>query len=54
MQDHQEHHVTVTYAGPIGWTTGWMFTIGFAQLSVGKALLALALWPYFLGVQLSA
>ena len=32
------------------WCGGWMFTIGFAQLSFWKAVLAVIIWPYFLGV----
>jgi len=32
------------------WFGGWLFTIGFAQLGLWKALLALVIWPYFLGV----
>ncbi len=32
------------------WFGGWLFTIGLAQLGVGKALLALIIWPYFVGV----
>jgi hypothetical protein len=35
--------------GPI-WFIGWLFTIGFAHLSFGKAALGLLLWPYYLGV----
>ncbi len=34
--------------GPI-WTIGWLFTIGFADLSFVRALWALVLWPYYLG-----
>ena len=37
--------------GPL-WMIGWLFTIGFAGLSFGKGLLALALWPYYLGSML--
>ena len=37
--------------GPI-WTMGWLFTIGFCHLAFGKAVLAVALWPYYLGVML--
>lgn len=32
------------------WFGAWLFTIGFAQLSFGKGLLALVIWPYYLGV----
>lgn len=37
--------------GPI-WFIGWLFTIGFAHLGIAKGLLALLIWPYFLGVAL--
>jgi hypothetical protein len=38
-----------TVLGPL-WLIGWLFTIGYAQLSWWQALLALVIWPYFLGV----
>ena len=34
------------------WFIGWLFTIGFAKLTFGKGLLAIVLWPYFLGAAL--
>ena len=34
--------------GPI-WLIGWLFTLGYAQLVWWQAILALVLWPYFLG-----
>ncbi len=34
------------------WFAGWLFTIGFVKLVWWKALLALVLWPYFLGAAL--
>ncbi|MBN1482395.1 hypothetical protein JXA70_19130 [candidate division KSB1 bacterium] len=39
--------------GPL-WFVGWLFTIGFVHLSFWKAILALAVWPYYLGIALSA
>jgi hypothetical protein len=36
-------------AGPL-WFGGWLFTIGFLKLAVTKAIFALLLWPYYLGV----
>jgi hypothetical protein len=36
------------FAGSI-WVIGWLFTIGFCHLSFGKGLLAIILWPYYLG-----
>jgi hypothetical protein len=32
------------------WFAAWLFTIGVAQLSFWKAVLALVIWPYFIGV----
>lgn len=32
------------------WFVGWLFTIGFLGLSFWKGVLALVLWPYYLGV----
>jgi len=34
--------------GPV-WFIGWLFTIGFVELSFWKAVFALLVWPYFLG-----
>jgi len=39
--------------GPI-WFMGWLFTIGFADLSFIRAVWAVALWPYYLGSVLAA
>jgi hypothetical protein len=36
------------------WFAGWLFTIGFLQLTFWKGALAAILWPYFLGQYLSA
>lgn len=38
-------------AGVVGplWFAGWLFTIGYAHLALGKAVLAIVLWPYYLG-----
>jgi hypothetical protein len=31
------------------WIAGWLFTVAFAKLVWWKALLAIIVWPYFLG-----
>lgn len=36
------------------WVAGWLFTIGFAHLAFWKGLLALVVWPYYLGATLAA
>ncbi len=34
--------------GPV-WIMGWLFTIGFLRLAFWKGVLAVVLWPYYLG-----
>jgi hypothetical protein len=34
----------------IFWFIGWLFTIAFAKLIWWQAILALIVWPYFLGL----
>ena len=40
--------------GGVLWSVGWLFTIGFLQLTFWKGVLALFVWPYYLGVLLSS
>lgn len=35
------------------WFAGWLFTLAFAHLIWWKAILALVVWPYYLGQILS-
>jgi hypothetical protein len=37
-------------AAGIIWFIGWLFTIGYANLVWWKILLAIVIWPYYLGV----
>ena len=39
---------SVTLVGPI-WFIGWLFTIGYVGLEWWKIILAIVVWPYFLG-----
>jgi hypothetical protein len=34
--------------GPI-WAMGWLFTLGYAHLGFWKGVLAIIIWPYFIG-----
>ncbi len=34
----------------IVWFAGWLFTIGYLDLSFLRGVLAIVVWPYFLGV----
>lgn len=40
--------------GGLLWVVGWLFTIGFLQLTFWKGVLAILLWPYYLGLTASA
>lgn len=47
-KDDQVCSNTASLVGPI-WYIGWLFTIAFAKLAFWKAVLALLIWPYYLG-----
>jgi hypothetical protein len=36
------------------WIAAWLFTIGFLHLTFWKGVLAVIVWPYYLGVYVSA
>jgi hypothetical protein len=36
------------------WCAAWLFTIGFLHLGFWQGVLAVVLWPYYLGVHFSA
>lgn len=36
------------------WLGGWLFSIGFLQLQFWGGLLALLVWPYFLGAHFAS
>lgn len=31
------------------WVIGWLFSIGYLRLSFWKGVLALVIWPYYMG-----
>ena len=35
------------------WFAGWLFSIGFLHLPFWKGVLALVVWPYYIGAALS-
>jgi hypothetical protein len=35
------------------WCVAWLFTIGFLHLTFWKGVLAIVIWPYYLGAKLS-
>jgi hypothetical protein len=36
------------------WIAAWLFTIGFLDLSFWRGVLALLVWPYYLGAALTS
>jgi hypothetical protein len=54
MADETKVKVKVDTAGVGGsfWAMGWLFTIGYLHLPVAKAIFAIILWPYYIGVML--
>ena len=39
--------------GGLVWIAGWLFTIGFLQLTFWKGVLAILIWPYYVGAWLT-
>jgi hypothetical protein len=42
-----------TFMGTV-WCASWLFTIGFLHLGFWKGILAIVLWPYYLGLYFRA
>jgi hypothetical protein len=36
------------------WFGGWLFTLGYLQLTFWKGALAIVIWPYFIGTAIRA
>jgi hypothetical protein len=51
MGDTQRTKIKVENSGIAGmiWIGGWLFTLGFLKLAFWKGVLALIVWPYYLG-----
>ena len=35
------------------WIAGWLFTVGYLKLSFWVGVLAIFIWPYYLGLSVS-
>jgi hypothetical protein len=35
------------------WLAGWLFSIGFLHLAFWQGVLAILIWPYYIGVSVS-
>jgi hypothetical protein len=43
------HYYNNADFGSCLWFVGWLFTIGFLRLSFWRGVLAVIVWPYFIG-----
>ncbi len=45
--------IIINQANGLGslWAIGWIFTIGYLQLSFWRGVLAIIIWPYYLGTK---
>lgn len=41
-----------TFSGAF-WIALWLFTIGFLKLTFWQGVLAILIWPYYLGIRFS-
>jgi hypothetical protein len=43
--------IKIEQQGAVGlvWFAAWLFTIGYLHLTFWKGVLAIVLWPYYLG-----
>jgi hypothetical protein len=35
------------------WIAGWLFTVGYLNLSFGQSVFAILIWPYYIGAALA-
>ena len=42
-----------SFAGS-AWIASWLFTIGFLHLGFWRGVAAIVIWPYYIGVRVSA
>ena len=49
---NEKTKIKIDVMGPV-WGMGWLFTLGFLQLGFWKGLLAIIVWPYYIGEYVS-
>jgi hypothetical protein len=42
-------HIEQHSSAGLAWIAGWLFTIGFLKLTFWNGVLAVVLWPYYIG-----
>lgn len=51
-----ERKINITQHSSLGtlWCGGWLFTIGYLELSFWKGAMGILIWPYYIGAHFSA
>ena len=52
----ERHRIRIEQHSGLGmvWFAGWLFALGYLKLTFWKGLLALFVWPYYIGVHFGA
>ncbi len=52
----EKQRIRIEQHGGLGlvWCAGWLFTLGYLDLSFWRGLLAILIWPYYLGADLAS
>lgn len=52
----EKQRIRIEQHGGLGliWCVGWLFTLGYLDLGFWKGLLAILIWPYYLGAALAS
>ena len=53
MEKTEKVRIEQNSFGGMLWVGAWLFTLGFLELGFWRGVLALLVWPYFLGSELS-
>ncbi|WP_421853400.1 hypothetical protein [Oricola sp.] len=48
-----KQRIRIEQHGGLGllWCAGWLFSLGYLELGFWKGVLAILIWPYYLGVE---
>ncbi len=51
MDDRRPQRIRIEQHSAIGllWIAGWLFSIGYLKLAFWQGVLALFIWPYYIG-----
>jgi len=52
----EKQRIRIDQHGGLGllWCAGWLFSLGYLDLTFWRGLLAILIWPYYLGVAVAS